>query len=194
MHKSLKFARARPATTEIQKLCSYKPFQLCSARYNSDDSSKNSKSSRSSLEKAFDMFQRELEKLESVKAAEEKPLSVEPIGVRPKARSQVAGSRSPRVGPRFTPREPRTPKRDTISEYHYSLYTNRPQYDMQKINEERDKQSFATLLRNSTFMNMGNPKDKVVIGKIFLKEGKDLYIDFGAKFYCVCPDPEFDDR
>ena len=81
-----------------------------------------------------------------------------------------------------------------MSDYFFSLYSNRPDYDMTQINEERDKQSFATLLKNSTFLNMGSLADKVVIGKIFLKEGSHLYIDFGGKFYCVCQDPEFGER
>ena len=64
--------------------------------------------------------------------------------------------------------------------------------DLNALNKKRDSQSFATLLKNSNFVGMGSASDSVVIGTIILKEGPDLYIDFGGKFHCVCPDPEFD--
>ena len=66
------------------------------------------------------------------------------------------------------------------------------QLDVETINKEREAQSFATLLKNSKFIEMGSVPGSVVIGTIILKEGKDLYIDFGGKFHCVCPDPDFD--
>lgn len=53
-------------------------------------------------------------------------------------------------------------------------------------NEAREKQSFATLLKNSTFIQMGDPRSKKLWGTVMLREGNDLYIDFGSKFYCVC--------
>ncbi|KAF7256138.1 hypothetical protein EG68_05877 [Paragonimus skrjabini miyazakii] len=52
------------------------------------------------------------------------------------------------------------------------------------------EQSFATLLRNSPFIQLGDFESREVIGVVIENVNEtDLYIDFGGKFHCVCPQP-----
>uniref|UniRef100_A0AC35EWU8 Mitochondrial ribosomal protein S28 n=1 Tax=Panagrolaimus sp. PS1159 TaxID=55785 RepID=A0AC35EWU8_9BILA len=55
-----------------------------------------------------------------------------------------------------------------------------------------DNISFAKLLRQSKFVQLGDFNGRVVVGNIVHRVGDDVYIDFGMKFNAVCKAPTTD--
>ncbi|XP_012274313.1 28S ribosomal protein S28, mitochondrial [Orussus abietinus] len=62
-------------------------------------------------------------------------------------------------------------------------------YTKEEEKEPVKEESFASMLRHSTFIDLGDPEGKIAIGKIYHVVEDDLYIDFGWKFPCVCSRP-----
>ncbi|XP_054268246.1 28S ribosomal protein S28, mitochondrial-like [Macrosteles quadrilineatus] len=52
-----------------------------------------------------------------------------------------------------------------------------------------EEPTFLSLLKNSKFIDLGDPEGKVVSGTIFHVVEDDLYVDFGWKFHCVVTRP-----
>jgi len=51
------------------------------------------------------------------------------------------------------------------------------------------EQTFASLFRSCKLTQMGDPVDKVVVGRVYHVVDDDLYIDFGHKFPSICQRP-----
>ena len=54
---------------------------------------------------------------------------------------------------------------------------------------EVEYSTFASTLRKSSYVGLGNPRGSMVSGKIFDVIDDDLYVDFGGKFHAVCKVP-----
>nr|CAH0105073.1 unnamed protein product [Daphnia galeata] len=67
-------------------------------------------------------------------------------------------------------------------------YTKFSKLTSNSLLDEPDEK-FATLLRHSKLIQLGDPQGKIVEGKIIQVVGNDLYIEFGGKFQCVCVKP-----
>ncbi|CAG0924799.1 unnamed protein product [Notodromas monacha] len=74
----------------------------------------------------------------------------------------------------------------------FEKYTDPEFLEPKKPAQATPKQDlkFATLLRNSRLMQIGDPEGAVVTGEIYHVVGDDLYVEFGWKFPCVVRRPE----
>nr|VZI33822.1 unnamed protein product [Spirometra erinaceieuropaei] len=60
-----------------------------------------------------------------------------------------------------------------------------------KFVSDSPAKSFAKMFRESTFVQLGNFKQRELIGVVIENANDtDLYIDFGGKFHAVCPQPQ----
>ncbi|XP_018323368.1 28S ribosomal protein S28, mitochondrial [Agrilus planipennis] len=79
-------------------------------------------------------------------------------------------------------------KKDRIGGYAKAF--EKFEQNIRKPSNQQEKMTFSALLRNSKFIDLGDPEGKIAQGKIFHVVEDDLYIDFGWKFHCVCPRPK----
>ncbi|VDN11343.1 unnamed protein product [Dibothriocephalus latus] len=60
-----------------------------------------------------------------------------------------------------------------------------------KVVSNSPPKSFAKMFRESTFVQLGNFRQRELIGVVIENTNDtDLYIDFGGKFHAVCPQPQ----
>ena len=70
-----------------------------------------------------------------------------------------------------------------------SLKKSTPENDKSTNLVTKTPMTFAQMFKQSQFVNLGDLKNKFIIGKIVDVVGDDLYIDYGGKFNCVCKIP-----
>ena len=70
---------------------------------------------------------------------------------------------------------------------------NKEEEVVKKMEQEQQvEKTFAELLRSSKLVSSGEIVGKCIPALITAVTGKDLYVDFGAKFHAVVPRPEGD--
>jgi len=62
--------------------------------------------------------------------------------------------------------------------------------EIEKAEVPQVQQSFASMLRNSKLVSLGEYEGRLLRGNIIEVMDDDLYIDFGGKFHCCCPRPK----
>ena len=77
----------------------------------------------------------------------------------------------------------------------FNMFEKVLQQQQEKSNDdvqvkEADTRSFATMVRESNLIGIGDPNGRIISGKIIEVVDEDLYIDFGGKFHCVCKKPK----
>ncbi|PAA61796.1 hypothetical protein BOX15_Mlig022923g2, partial [Macrostomum lignano] len=72
----------------------------------------------------------------------------------------------------------------------YALFADPPRLQpLKSLDSAEDGGSFASLLRRSSFVGLGNFENRIVAGRVFERYEGSLYVDFGGKFHAVCPAP-----
>uniref|UniRef100_A0A8D8LP72 28S ribosomal protein S28, mitochondrial n=1 Tax=Cacopsylla melanoneura TaxID=428564 RepID=A0A8D8LP72_9HEMI len=88
----------------------------------------------------------------------------------------------------FSTETPQTPSQDDKAKVSGFAKAFEKYTAPEPVKEDKDIE-FAKLFRNSKLVDLGDPENKVVYGKIFHVVDDDLYIDFGGKFHTVCVRP-----
>ncbi|KAI3381520.1 hypothetical protein SNEBB_001089 [Seison nebaliae] len=68
----------------------------------------------------------------------------------------------------------------------FSKFSRNCSTNVERVVMSNENDSFPTLLRKSQFVELGELKNQILIGKIVEVKKEDIYVDYGGKFLAIC--------